>query len=137
MSLEESTHKLGCSNLKVELIRVLLFNKSEIVSVKHVIFILNLLLIGERVVLRNTLKGLVDNIERLLCQVLNLLLVHETRASLIDDFLESLDLLSEGVSIQFLFHCVIEVSIVLLCHGVKGSSINVLGLGSLHETRQR
>ena len=51
VSLEQGAHKLSGSDLQVELVGVLLLDKSQIVSVKHIILILNLLLIGERVVL--------------------------------------------------------------------------------------
>lgn len=133
VSLEEGTHELGGSDLEIELIRVLLLDQSEIVGIKHVILILNLLLCGERVVLRDALKRLVDDVDRLVGNVGSLFSSHQTGAGLIDDILEGLNLSNESVRIQFLLHGGVKVSIVLFGHLVESCSIHVSGLCNLHE----
>lgn len=137
VSLEQGAHKLSGSDLQVELVGVLLLDKSQIVSVKHIILILNLLLIGERVVLSDTLKRLGDDVNGLISDMSCLSVGHESFTSLIDHILESLNLSDERVRIQLLLHSGIKVGVVLLGHLVEGGRIHVPGLGSLHKARQR
>ena len=133
MSLEEDTHELSCSDLQVILVRILFFNQSKIVGIERVIFILNLL-VGKRVVLSDSLKGLGDDIDGFLSQVGYFCFSHEAGTSLIDDILKCLNLSNQSVGFQLVFHGIIEVFVKCLGHLVEDWCSNSARLSSLHES---
>ena len=68
--LKEAAHELSSSDLQIKLIGVLLFDESHIVSIESIILILDLL-VGEGVVLGDSLEGLGDDADGFLTQVVN------------------------------------------------------------------
>lgn len=135
VSLEKCAHELSSGDLEVILVGVFLLDEHQVIGVEHIILVLDLL-VGEGIVLGDSLKGLVDDVDALLAEVGNLFLGHKAGACSLNAILEGLNLRNKSVGVELLLHSLVNVLVEGLGHGVESGHINVALLGSLHKAGQ-
>ena len=135
MSLEDDAHNFGNSELQVIFVVVLLLNDFKVIFINLLIFIFRCFILGQLVVLLDSVIRFVIHVDKELSESVNSFLSKEALTNLVEDFLGSLNLADESISLSLLVNGLKQVLKIDLAHVLEHNSCSRIGvLNALNES---